>query len=134
MPEKGDFQIPPNATVALRPGEKSVEYWDCTDTPDYENIQRILSYLSRMFEVPGDALTALERLCDLAYPGEKTSFVCRICGDRVTVPRTPGKRPTVLCKKSDCRKIANRRRAQRYRARRAQLRHSAHALPLEEKS
>jgi recombinational DNA repair protein (RecF pathway) len=105
-----------------------VEYWDCTDTPDYENVQRILSYLSHMTQVPGAALTALERLLDLAYPGEKTTFVCRICGERVTVPQTSGKRPTTLCKKADCRRTANRQRIQRYRARRALLRQESSSL------
>lgn len=129
MSQTHDSQTPRNATAALRPPERPIEYWDCIDTPDYDNIQRILSYLSRMFEVPGAALTALERLLDLAYPGEKTTFVCRICGERVTVPQTPGKRPTVLCKKGTCQQIDNRQRIQRYRARRAQLRRES-SLPL----
>ncbi|MBN1428460.1 MAG: hypothetical protein JXB07_08745 [Anaerolineae bacterium] len=47
----------------------------------------------------------------LTYPGEKTTFVCRICGERVMAPQTPGKR------------------IQHYRARRAQLRHGS-SLPL----
>ncbi len=124
------LQTPRNATVALQLVDRPVEYWDCTDTPDYENVQRILSYLSHMTQVPGAALTALERLLDLAYPGEKTTFVCRICGERVTVPQTPGKRPTALCKKADCQRIANRQRAQRFRARRAQLRQESNLHPV----
>jgi len=94
------------------------EYWDCTDAPAYDNIQRILAYLNRLEAVPGPALTALERLCDLAYPAPKTTFTCRICGESIGVPKTPGKRPTSLCKKTDCQRIANRQRVQRYRARR----------------
>lgn len=94
-----------------------MEYWDCTDSPDYENIQRILGYLSHLMEVPGDALTALERLLDLAYPGEKTAYRCRICGDLIIVPKTPGKRPSSLCKKMACQRTANRQRVQHYRAR-----------------
>ena len=75
-----------------------------------------------MTQVPDAALTALERLLDLAYPGEKTTFVCHVCGDLVSVPKTPGKRPIALCKKTGCQRAANRQRAQRFRARRAQLR------------
>ena len=94
-----------------------MEYWDYADTPDYENIQHILAYLSRLEAVPGPALTALERLCDLAYPASKTTFTCRICGELIVVPKMPGKRPTFFCKKTDCQRIANRQRQQRYRSR-----------------
>jgi hypothetical protein len=108
-----------NATVTLRTLELSMEYWDCTDSPDYENILRILRYLSHLMEVPGDALTALERLLELAYPSEKTAYRCRMCGELILVPKTPGKRPSTLCKKVDCQRAANRERVQRYRARRS---------------
>lgn len=94
-----------------------MEYWDCTDSPDYENVQRILDYLSRLPQVPGAALDALERLLELAYPGDKTAYTCRICGERIMVPKTPGKRPMSLCKKVDCQRAANRQRVQAYRAR-----------------
>lgn len=97
------------------------EYWDCTDTPDYGNIQRILAYLTRLEAVPGPALTALERLCDLTYPGPKTTFRCRICGEPIVIPKLPGKRPISLCKKSDCQRAANRQRVAKYRA--------AHPIP-----
>ena len=96
-----------------------MESWDCTDSPDYENILRILGYLSHLMEVPGDALTALERLLELAYPGEKTAYRCRMCGEIILVSKTPGKRPSTLCKKVDCQRAANRERVQRYRARRS---------------
>ncbi len=98
-----------------------MEYWDCTDAPDYENVQRILGYLFGLMEVPGDALTALERLLELAYPGEKTAYRCRVCGDLIIVPKTPGKRPSSLCKKVDCQRAANRERVQRHRARHRQV-------------
>jgi hypothetical protein len=92
------------------------DYWDCTDTPDYENFQRILAYLNRLEAVPRPALTALEHLCDLAYPAAKTTFRCRICGEQIVIPKLPGKRPTSLCKKSDCQRAANRQRVAKHRA------------------
>lgn len=140
MAQQHPSPTPPNATVALQPWQiptvldSVTEYWDCTDAPDYDNIQRIISYLSHIFQVPGAALTALERLLDIAYPGDKTSFVCRICGERVTVPQTPGKRPTVYCKKGTCQKTANRQRAQRYRARRSQLPQEDNSHPVDSSS
>lgn len=86
---------------------------DCTDQPDPENIRTILDWLART-PTPGTALDALEALVKIAYPGEQTHYICRICGDTIDVPRRSGKSPT-LCKKTECQRTANRERVQRHR-------------------
>jgi len=97
------------------------EYLDCTDQPDPENIRRIINFLSGLenkqglIALPSEALDALEQLLKIAYPGDEETYHCRVCGDPIQIPRTPGKKPSSLCKKTDCQRQANRERVARYR-------------------
>lgn len=91
------------------------DLWDITDQPDYENITRIIGYLSRREDIPGAALDALEGLLKVAYPGEVYTFTCEICGSPVRATRTPGKKPSRYCGSADCAREATRRRVAKYR-------------------
>lgn len=92
------------------------DLWDITDRPDYENIRRILSQLSRREDIPGAALDALEGLLSIAYPGEVVTFTCELCGSPVRAPKTPGKKPSRYCGSVDCEREATRRRVAKHRA------------------
>src|SRR5688572_15761268 len=91
------------------------EPWDITDSPDPENIRRIIHHMSRIRGaygiglVPGEALDAIEKLLKIAYPGAESTYQCRICGDTIEVPKRSGKLPD-MCKKIDCQRAANRQR------------------------
>ena len=92
------------------------DLWDVTDQPDYDNIMRIVGYLSQRADIPGAALDALEGLLQVAYPGEVATFTCEVCGASVHAPKTPGKKASKYCGSEACKREVTRRRVAKYRA------------------
>ena len=100
--------------------------WDITKSPDPENIRKIIEYMSGIKGasginlVPGEALTAIEALIQIAYPGEEAAYQCRICGNKFHAPKRSGKVPD-LCKGYDCQKEANRQRVNKHRTKKQRI-------------